>query len=158
MKSKSPAPSIVMSIAVVGSVCAAFIVCGSVARAYEVPSAGQLPVPSALMATGSPQGYNFGNSFGNLISPFENFFNSMNGGNVSVPVNLNLGGSNISSTITIGINVQQYINQYIQEFDAWFYEHTGVHIAWLINIFIGIIYWIWWLADSAVRWIIGLFH
>ena len=147
-------------IVVVGSVCAAFVVCGPVARAYEIPSAGQLPVPVVMgAATGSTsQGYDFGTSFGNLISPFTNFFNSVKGGGGIAPVSLNVGSGNASATITIGINVQQYISQYTNEFETWFYGTTGVHIEWLINIFIQLIYWVFWLADSAVRWIVGLFH
>lgn len=156
MKKNFFAPSVV--IVVVGSICAAFIISGSIVLAYEIPSGGQLPVPQALSTTESSQGENFGQSLNSLAAPFENFFNSMNHGGFSVPMNFTMGGNNVSSTITVGINVQQYINQWINQFDAWFYQHTGVHIEWLFNIFIGIVYWVWWLADSVVRWIVGLFH
>jgi len=154
MNKKFPALFI---IATIGSICAAFIVYSPAARAYEIPSAGQLPVPPVIAASGSAQDYDFTNSFGSLLSPFENFFNSMKGGNASIPVTLNVG-NNASTTITIGIDVQQYINQYISQFDAWFYNATGVHIEWILNIFVNIIYWAIGLANGAVRWIVGLFR
>lgn len=147
-----------MVVMVVGSMYAAFLIYQPTALAYAVPSGGQLPMLPGGTSVGSSQGYSFGNSFGNLTSPFQNFFNSMKGGNAHIPVNMNIGGNNVSSTIIIGINVQQYIHQYVQQFDAWFYGLTGVHIEWLINLIIGIFYWIFHVADSIVRWIAGLFH
>ncbi len=148
---------VLLMIVTVGSICAAFVVYQPVARAYELPSSGELPAPAVLTATGSAQNYDFSTSFGNLISPFENFFNSMKGNN-AVPLTLNLGGGNASSGITVAINVQQYINQYSNELDAWSYEHTGVHIQWVLSIIVNIFYWIFGLANSAVQWIAGLFH
>ncbi len=141
----------------VGGICVVFIFSSSAAYAYEVPSAGQLPVPPVLSATGSAQTYDVNTSFSNLISPFENFFNSMRGGS-AIPVTLDVGSGNASATITIGIDVQHYIDQYVYQFDAWFYRATGIHIQWLVFMFINIIYWVFGLADSAVRWIVGLFH
>lgn len=152
-------PVLFIVIVTIGSICAAFIVSGPrVVYAYEVPSAGQLPVPAIIAASGSSQGYNFNNSFSSLISPFKNFFNSMAGGNAVVPVSLSVGSGNVSSTITIGINVQQSINQYINQADAWFYAHTGVHVQWFFSMIINIVYWAFGAANSAVQWIVGLFH
>jgi hypothetical protein len=155
MKKKFP---VLFMIATFGSLCAAFVLCFPTARAYEIPSAGRLPVPPVLAATGSSQGYGSDNSFNSLVSPFTNFFNSMRGGNTVPPMTLNVGGGDNPSAMTISINVQQYVNQYTNDIDAWFYQHTGVHVQWVIMIFVNFVYWLFGLANAAVRWIVGLFH
>ncbi len=128
----------------------------SVARAYEMPAAGQLPVPAAFAATTTASStYDFGSSFGNLVSPFTDFFNSIQGNNIKAPT-LQIGGA--TSTISISINFQQYLNQYVSQFDMWFYQKTGVQIDWLLRIFINVVYWAINLANFAVKWIVSLFH
>jgi hypothetical protein len=139
---------VIFTVVAVGGAC--------VARAYEIPSASPLPVPSVLAATGSAQTYDVQTSFSNLISPLEDFFNSMKVSN-AVPTTFNVGG-NASSAVSVSVNVQPYINQYSNELDAWSYEHMGIHIQWLITIIINILFWIFGLVNSAVRWIAGLFH
>jgi hypothetical protein len=92
--------------------------------------------------------YNFGSSFRNLVSPFTNFFNSMqsSGGVISV------GGNNAASGATVSVNTQPYVNQ----FESWFYGFTGVHIEAFINVIIGFFGWLFGVLDVVIMWIVGL--
>jgi hypothetical protein len=125
---------------------AVFIVSPLRAEAYSVgpiePSTGT----SSDAVVGS---YDFGSSFQNLISPFTNFFNSMQstGGVISV------GGGTAASGVTVSVNTQPYVNQ----FGSWFYGFTGVHIEAFINGVINFFGWLLGVLNGVIVWIAGLF-
>lgn len=132
---------------------------GGRAYAYEIPSAGSLPVPSGLSATTTASStYDFGSSFGNLATPFTNFWNSMQSGNVVPQFNLNAGLGTASTTIAFKFNPVQYVDQWVNQFDMWFYEKSGVRIDGVMRVLVNIIWWCVNLANAAVQWIVGLFH
>jgi hypothetical protein len=126
-----------------------------VAQAYALPVAPSSDAAASVDASstaGPAQNYNFNNSLQNLISPFQNFFNSVKvTGNI--PFNINTG-SNTSPNISIGVDYQQYINQ----FNTWFYGATGVQIQGLTSGVVSFFSWVFAAANAAVNWIAGLAH
>jgi hypothetical protein len=119
----------------------AFIFSPSRAAAYEVGPTE----PSSSSQSGS---YDFGSSFQNLVSPFTNFFNSIqsSGGTVSISANSTIPGA------TISVNTQPYVNQ----FDSWFYGFTGIHIESFTNAAVHFFVWLFGALAGVVTWIAGL--
>ena len=130
------------------------------ADAYAVGgSSAPLPVLNSGISSGSGSSgtigsYDFGSSFQNLVSPFTNFFNSMqsSGGNSGTGV-VSVGGGSAAPGVTISVDTQPYINQ----FDAWFYNITGVHIEGFTNFVIHFFGWLFGVLGGIIIWIAGLF-
>jgi hypothetical protein len=123
---------------------AALVVSPLRAEAYAV---GGPVAPSAQSndLSGAVSTYDFGSSFQNLVSPFTNFFNSMqsSGGVISI------GGGNAAPGVTVNVNTQPYVNQ----FDSWFYGFTGVHVEAFINVVIHFFEWLFVVLNGIIVWI-----
>ena len=107
----------------------------------------------------SAQPYNFGTSFENLISPFANFFKNiqLNGQTLTVGQGGGNGASGQGSASSpVNVSVSFNFQSYVTGFENWFYQTTGVHIDWLLNVIIGFISWLWWGANAIVDWIVGV--
>lgn len=134
------------------------------AHAYAVgpvpPSAG-----GSSSATGQGpaapigQGYNFPDSFSNLVSSFTSFFNNIrsSSGNLSIGGNsagIAIGtaaGNGMMPAVAATVNWQSYLNG----FNEWFYNATGVRIDGFTNFIVHFFGWLFgWLQGIAV-WIAG---
>jgi hypothetical protein len=129
------------------------------ANAYALGgSSAPLPVLNSDISSGSASGtigsYDFGSSFRNLVSPFTNFFNSMqSSGGTSGSGVVSVSAGSAAPGVTIRVDTQPYINQ----FDAWFYNATGVHIEGFVNFVMNFFGWFFGVLGGIIIWIAGLF-
>ncbi len=119
------------------------------ARAYALEP---LP-PAANPGAAIGQGYNFSNSFQNLISSFTAFFDNMKNTNGTVSIT---GGSAGGSGIPNGVTVTVDWRSYVQRFDVWFYNATGVQIQWLTTFIVNIFAWIVGTLQGIATWVAGI--
>jgi hypothetical protein len=147
-----------LSAAALGAV-AVFVFTVANANAYAVQSTGQ-PLggqPSqAPMPTGVNSNYNFGGSFQNLISPFQNFFNSLQwNGSTTFQISPT---STMLPPITVSPSLQNTLTDPFTQFDNWFYGLTGVRLSGIVVAILSIISWALGLVLAVVNWLLGLFH
>ncbi|HUC01728.1 MAG TPA: hypothetical protein VMA75_02385 [Candidatus Paceibacterota bacterium] len=119
-------------------------------RAYAVG-----PLPSSTTNNYSPT-----NSLENLFAPFTNFVQNLAG---SSHTTINVGGGsasyptvNLAPDLTHG--AQNFLSQWLGEFDNWVYAKTGVHLSGIFVVLLNAISWTLGLAQEVVRWLLGLFH
>lgn len=122
------------------------------AHAYAV---GPVSPPS-VGNSGAPigQGYDFTNSFQNLISSFTSFFNNIKNTNGTVSIAGNPTG--VSNGVPPGVTVTVDWQSYVSRFDQWFYGATGVNIGWLTGFIIRFFAWLFGALQGVVTWIAGL--
>lgn len=131
------------------------------ASAYAVggggTSYGSGPVAPTTPATGGPgaigQGYDFNSSFNTLISSFTTFINNIKATNGTVtlggPSSGSVGNVGLPAGVTVTVDTQPYVMQ----FDAWFYNLAGVHVAGLLDLVIHSLLWIFGVLMQIVAWI-----
>jgi hypothetical protein len=120
------------------------------------PDTGTNGGPSA----GGGSGYNAGDSFQNLISPFTDFFSSLKFNNNTT---INTGGPTsgfptVNLTPVMSNGVQNLLSQWLSEFDNWFYSVSGVQLSGIFQVLLNAILWTLNLAQGVVNWLLGLFH
>jgi len=118
------------------SVVAFFIVAQS-AHAYAIPSGPQGPQTS----------FDFSQSFENLLTPFSNFVNSMEGAGQSVAPIALPSVSPIKATTSVAF----------QGFDDWVYAHAGFRPSAVLYLFLSIFSWILGTLKKVVDWLLSLF-
>ena len=112
------------------------------------------PVSPSANNSGAPiigQGYDFTNSFQNLVSSFTSFFNNMKNTNGTVSISGSSAGT--SNVVPQGVTVTVDWQSYFSRFDAWFYGATGVNIGGLTNFVIHFFAWLFGMLQGVVVWI-----
>jgi len=112
------------------------------AHAYALPGTSPAePAPVAVPA------FDFGSSFQNLLSPFNNFIQSMRATgdqSVSLPVSQNNFGMNAPENI-------------FRQFDDWVYATVGFRPSEALHIFLNIFSWVLGVLKQLVDWLLSLF-
>ncbi len=118
------------------------------AHAYAVG-----PVAPSANNSGAPigQGYDFTNSFQNLVSSFTSFFNNIKSTNSTLSISGNSAGT--SNGVPQGVTVTVDWQSYLSRFDTWFYGATGVNIGGLTNFVINFFAWLFGMLQGVVAWI-----
>lgn len=113
------------------------------------------PVSPSSGGQGTPigQGYDFTNSFQNLVSSFTSFFNDIKATNGTVSLSGNSAGT--ANGLPPGVTVTVDWQFYVSRFDAWFYGATGVNIEWLTGFIIHFFTWLFGALQGIVSWIVG---
>lgn len=131
-----------------------FIFGATNAHAYAVSSTGAplggQPQPST--SSGVNANYNFDGSFQNLVSPFKDFFNSLQWNN-SATVNI-VPASTAMPPINISSSLQNTLSQPFVAFDNWFYGLTGVRLSGIVVVILNIISWALSAILGAVNWLL----
>jgi hypothetical protein len=101
----------------------------------------------AYSLQGTPQSQS-GLNFGSLLSPIQNFLNSIGSvGKGAIP-QLNLSAPQTQFLTTSAQNV-------FQQFDDWFYGVAGFRISGFLVFILNILLWVLGIAESIVRWLLG---
>jgi hypothetical protein len=129
-----------------------FVISAPRASAYAVGSATDTGSGSAA---GS---YNFSDSLQNLISPFTGFINDLkwNSG-TTIKVN-GKPGFTPPANLNVAPQLENLVRQWLTEFDNWFYGISGLQLSGIVYAFLSALSWVLNLANSAVNWLLGLFH
>ncbi len=125
---------------------------GTTPRAHAYALGPTAPAANPGAAIG--QGYNFSNSFQNLISSFTTFFNNIKSTNGSVSVTG--GGSAGAPGVPSGVTVTVDWRSYVQSFDVWFYDATGIQIQGFTNFVADVFAWIVGALQGLAAWVAGI--
>ena len=120
-----------------------FMVAPSHAQAYAV---------TPTTSSGFDTNYNFGGSFQNLISPFQNFVKGVQW-NTSTNINVRPAGSTAPM-----INITPDLQNFFAPVDNWFYGLTGFRLSSIVVIILTGLSWALGIAKAIVDWLLGLFH
>jgi hypothetical protein len=135
----------------------AFMVIGILGMATPLAHAYSLypdaQVESSSNTTGS-------GGFSGLLSPFTNFFNSvqsikpsdLNPGSLSAPI-----GAPTLTGIPNGM-VQDTVHNGFYQFDSWLYGIAGFHISTIFIPFLKIFSWILGFLKGIADWLVGALH
>ena len=132
-----------------------FVIIGSIPGKAYAYAVGPVPPPSADgSAAPIGQGYDFTNSFQNLVSSFTSFFDNIKATNGTVSVSGNTMGTpnGLPPGVTVTVDWQSYVNR----FDTWFYGVTGVNIEWLTGLMIRFFGWFFGVLQGIVTWVAAL--
>ena len=157
--SMHPAPTAILVTAL--GLLIALAMPASYANAYAIgsgsgPSSSGATAPRTTSTIGTP--YNFGASFENLIAPFMNFIRNiqMSNGTVSVGIPVSgmaAGGGTASGVSASPVSVNVNLTSYIDQFDVWVYNTTGVHINGAMAFIGKFLTWAFSTADNTAQWI-----
>ncbi len=88
-------------------------------------------------------------NFSSLLSPLQNFLNSIGSVGKGAMPQLNLSTPQTQLLTTGTLNV-------FQQFDDWFYGTVGFHISEFFVAILNVLLWVLGIVESIVRWLLGL--
>ncbi len=146
-------PAFVASVAAAMPLVVFLVIAGAVPKEAYAYAVG--PVAPSANSSGAPigQGYNFTNSFKNLVSSFTSFFNNIKSTNGTVSIAGNPAGA--SNGVPPGVTVTVDWRSYLARFDAWFFGATGVNIGGLTDFILNMFSWLFGALQGVVVWIAG---
>jgi hypothetical protein len=116
----------------------------TIANAYAIPSA------SSTTSSSLDHSYNFDGSFQNLISPFQNFFNSLE---ATSTTDLAI---HPTSTMMPALTIPPTAQNIFGEVDNWFYGLTGFRLSNIAIYILTGLSWILGIAKNISDWLLGL--
>jgi hypothetical protein len=128
-------------------VAAVFVLMIGKANAYAVPSSG---AQSSATSSTLDSSYDANNSFQNLISPFQNFFENLQSTNSS-SVDIYP-----TSTMVPPINITPGVQNIFTQFNDWFYGLTGFRLSGLVVVVLTGLSWILGIAKGISDWLLAL--